>query len=205
MVGNLGALEWSLDKKINARVDYSLNIFNQYTMNYLLDMGAEGVCLSPELNFIQLENFKNLNKAEILVHGEIILMVSDFCMLSSVLGNEEKMCPGYCRKDSYYIKDQKGYKFPVETDNYCRFYVFNSRTLCMIENIERILLMGPESIRIEARRYNKNQVAKTVKIYSEVLNKVINREKPDLTAFKEELQTVSLSPFTKGHYFRGVL
>ncbi len=207
MVANIGALKSGLDKHFSLRGDYSLNVFNFYSMRTLLNLGLQEMCLSPELNFSQLKNFEHLDKAELLIHGEIILilLISEHCILPYVLGRKDEKCLQHCRKNSYYLKDEKGYEFPVATDNNCRFYLFNSRTLCLIDDLEKIISLGPGSVRIEARRSSISQIRTMLKIYREALDKLGRGEKTDLTLYKEELAGIAASDFTKGHYYRGVL
>jgi putative protease len=205
MAGNLGGLKNCLERGIKTHVDYTLNIFNQAALDFLLASGAKSVCLSPELNFQQLEGFNNYDKIELLVHGELILMVSRFCILGGVLGPGEKNCKGYCRQDRYYIQDQKGYRFPVETDRDCRFYVINSRTLCMVEDLTKILALRPQSIRIEAHRLSSRQIKGILAIYRQACQEINDGDKPDLLEMKNRLERFSPSPFTKCHYYRGVL
>lgn len=205
MTANLGDFSWARKKGFSIYSDYSMNVFNVYTLRFLLEQGAEGVCLSPELNLKQLQSFSDLEKAELLVHGELILMQSQFCMLHAALGNEKENCQSFCLKDSYYIKDEKGYEFPIATDADCRFYLFNSRTLCMLEDLPSILAMKPGSIRIEGRRSGAEELGKTVRIYRQALDGIKNKENIDLHKYRQNLENVSRSAFTKCHYYRGVL
>jgi len=205
MAANLGALKWCRDRRLRVRTDYSLNVFNPYSREFLLEQGVEGVCLSPELSWTQLENLGDLSHCEIVVHGEIIMMVSRYCMLKGVLGSGEETCPRFCRQKRYGIKDGKGYQFPVETDEYCRFYAFNSRTMCMMSELDRIVKLGAESIRIEARRSGEQQVASWVGLYRRALDDMARGGKPDLAECEKQLLAVSSSPFSKYHYHRGVL
>ena len=80
MVGNLGDLRAFLDRDIGIYTDYSLNVFNSYSLRFLLDLGVKGVCLSPELSWKQLQSFGNIDKVEMLVHGELLLMISRHCI-----------------------------------------------------------------------------------------------------------------------------
>ena len=66
-------------------------------------------------------------------------MQSEYCLLGGVLGGEGLKCEAPCTRNDYYLKDSKGYEFPVAVDADCRFYVFNSRTLCMMEDLARVL------------------------------------------------------------------
>jgi putative protease len=126
-------------------------------------------------------------------------------MLSGVLGDNGNKCKGFCNKDDYHIIDDRGYEFPVETDADCRFYVFNSRTLCMMDDLDKIIAFQPGSIRIEARRLGEKEIFSIVKLYRQALDKLLNKDKPDLDSYKEELARISGSSFTKCHYYRGVL
>jgi putative protease len=203
MAGNPGSLHRCLKTGREVIGDYTLNVFNRYSLRFLLEQGVSGVCLSPELNFSQLQLFTDLGQTELLVHGEIILMLSEYCMLWGVMGQEEK-CSGICQQDRYYIKDERGYSFPVATDADCRFYVFNSRTLCMMDKIDKIIALGPASIRIEARRLNPPAVEKTVAGYRMALDELGAGLKPDLQLYQEKLMLPG-EAFTRSHYYRGVL
>lgn len=205
MAGNLGAIKWCRDRGIMVKADYSLNVFNFYALNSLLQMGVEGVCLSPELSWVQLEDFGTLSQCEVIVHGELIIMVSRYCMLKGMLGHPDGTCPRFCRQKDYEIRDSKGYHFPLEGDDYCRFYVFNSRTLCMIDEIYRLMELGVGSIRIEARRSKETQVENWVSIYRKVLDEIAAGSRPDLQRYEEQLAAASSSLFSKYHYHRGVL
>jgi Collagenase and related proteases len=204
MIASWADLEWALQTGLNPRADYSLNIFNHYTERLLTGLAITGICLSPELNLEQLAGFGDLHNAELIVHGDLIIMESQYCMLGGVLGGGKK-CTAPCTAKRYCLRDSKGFEFPVATDADCRFYVFNSRTLCMMEDLPRIISLGPGSIRIEARNMTDGQIEASVGLYREALNQLDHGAKPDLSLYKHELSKTSNSAFTKGHYYRGVL
>lgn len=206
MVANIGALHWAITNGTNFRVDYSLNVFNTCTLRYLNRMGAETVCLSPELNYNRLKNIKGLSNSEIIIHGEIILMTSEYCMLRGILGNGEENCSHFCQKQNYAIRDQIGYTFPVDTDINCRFYVFNSRTLCLIDNLPKIIALGVGGVRIEARHSRELELKMAVKLYRQAIDELFEKKgKPDLEAYRQELERTAASSFTRGHFYRGII
>lgn len=172
-----------------------------------MEEGASGVCLSPELNFSQLSEWtaSELSAAEVLVHGELVLMVSEYCMLRGALDGGESTCSGFCRRDKFALRDRKGFVFPVQTDANCRAYVLNSRTLCMIEDLPRLVDLGFGSLRIEARRGSPEYINGTVRRYRQALDLLFYGGEPDLGAMKEKLASIAPSEFTKIHYYRGVL
>ncbi|HZK42692.1 MAG TPA: DUF3656 domain-containing protein [Syntrophomonadaceae bacterium] len=206
MVSNFGALNWCMQNKIEPVADYTFNIYNPYSLRFLLDKKIKRISLSPELNLKQINQFPDLSRVELIVHGDLILMTSEYCMLTGVLGNGKHPCKErYCEHNNYFIQDEKGFRFPVTTDAYCRFYVFNSRTLSMLEDLEKLTKKKPYALRIEAHRLSGEQLTRTVSIYRQVLEQINSNSKPDLLKAKLELTEVSSSPFTKGHYYRGVL
>ncbi len=205
MAGNLGALNWCSNNGINSRVDYSLNIFNSYSLRFMVQQGAERVCISPELNYNCLKNIRGLNYGEVIVHGELILMTSQYCMLKGMLGDGSEQCLGFCHQDRYAIKDDRDYYFPIESDTYCRFYVFNSRTLCMIDDLDKIMALTPAGLRIEARHAQEREVDMVVRLYRRAIDDIISDNKKDLQSYRMELEKITPSPFTRGHYYRGVI
>jgi len=205
MIASWADLKWGLTNGFELQTDYNLNIYNRYALDLLVKMGVGGVCLSPELNFEQLHSFANFDKVELLVHGELILMLSQHCMLGSAVNGKQEKCSSPCVGHNYCLQDDKAYQFPLATDADCRFYVFNSRSLCMLEDLPKILKLCPAGIRIEARRLTNEQLRTTVKIYRQAFNELQKGLQPDWRAYQQELSAVSPSTFTKGHYYRGVL
>ncbi|MDD4802368.1 MAG: U32 family peptidase [Syntrophomonas sp.] len=204
MIASWADLKWGIKKGFNLMTDYSLNVFNRYSLRYLLQQGITCACLSPELSLSRLQNFTDLSKAELCIHGELILLVSQHCLLGSLLGGGTK-CPVPCRTNSYRLVDGLGYEFPLATDSNCRLYLFNSRTLCMITDLPSIMALKPASLRIEARRLSATQLTGTVTLYRQALDELLKGNKPNLGDYQQDLAAVSSSPFTKGHYYRGVL
>ena len=204
MIGNWGDLRWGVQQDAEIMTDYSLNIFNMYAQRYLQELGVISACLSPELNFRQLQSWPDFAKVELLAHGQLQLMESQHCMLGSALGEEAGHCKAPCRKDHFYLQDEKQYKFPVVTDADCRFYVFNSRTLCMMEDLKRLVSLGPLALRIEGRLMSEEELVGTVRLYRQALDQLDEGIEPDLEDFARHLP-IAEQELTKGHYYRGVL
>lgn len=204
MIASWADLEWASNHELNVMTDYNMNIYNRYTLNMLLDFGIKSICLSPELNMQQLTGWAPLQSAELIVHGDLILMESQYCILGGKQTGREN-CSLACRQGSYYLKDAKGYEFPLATDADCRLYVFNSRPLCLIQALPCILALKPASIRIEARQTQCADLGRIMAIYREALNIIDSGGQPDLRSWQQDLNTLSRVPFTKGHYYRGVI
>ena len=204
LLGNWGDIVWARDRELCFSTDYGLNIYNKVSYQTAIQYGARSVCLSVELNAEQLKAFGDLSRAELIVYGELILMVSEGCILSHVLPmRSNKNCPHYCAKDRYYLFDEKAYSFPLAHDAGCRQYVFNSRTLCLWEELATILKWRPYALRLEVQRYTSEQIAQILPIYHHYLENPY-QEANRMMQGKEILQKNADSPCTRGHYWRGI-
>ena len=207
--GNLGVIRKArefTDKPLYA--DFSLNIFNHESANFLAEAGVSQVTLSPELTLEQISMLVPVLPvpAEVIVHGALPLMVSEYCAAGSLLGGGiPGSCPGPCRGSRYGLKDRKDIVFPVELDQFCRMHIFNSRDLCLIEDVGIIAGTGAAALRIEARREGHDYVRDAVRVYRRVLEMPGRMSGGELSELKEILAGLSPQGFTKGHYYRGVI
>ncbi|MBE8950086.1 MAG: U32 family peptidase [Quinella sp. 3Q1] len=185
-VHNLATL--NLAKKFNApiRTDFSLHVFNSATINFLKNLGVDGVTLSPELNLTQIKSLakKSCLPVECIVHGRQELMISAYCVLGSFLGGlDKKICPRVCRTKNFFLRDRLGELFPVVTDQFCRMHILNAKTLSMIEH--RADFDGVARIRVDCRALTLEEIAQVVRAY--------------------KFGGAEIENFTRGHYFRGVI
>jgi len=204
--GSLQLLNLLGAKEIHA--DYPLNIFNAQAACFFSDKGAKSYCLSPELNTQEIKQFgRMLKDAEYVVHGWPPLMVSRHCVLNSRTGScgSDSPCQQACRKP-YGLKDRMKLTFPLRTDRGCRMYIYNSKELCLIENLAELVGYGVMYLRIEAKIQDSRHVERVVTDYDKIL-KLIKAgvyTAEDGERARERLEASSPQGITKGHYFRGV-
>ncbi|MEM3664929.1 MAG: U32 family peptidase [Candidatus Jordarchaeales archaeon] len=197
LAGNYGTLNLLLEAKVApVYVDYFLNVTNSISLHALNRLGVRGVALSPELTLkqISLIHKKGL-EVECVAHGPLELMVSEHCVARSVLCPEGK-CSAPCFRSSFYLEDERGFRFPVMFDQNCRMHLFNSRDLCMIDSLDRLAEAGVKVARLDCRAKNPSYVEEVVRAYRSVL------DGSSALLFKKTLR--ELAPITRGHFFRGV-
>lgn len=210
LVANTGLLQQGKELGIkNIWADYPLNVFNDYAIQTLLDWDVRHVALSPELTLEQIKTFRQIGKIplETLVHGRLPLMVIEHCAVGNILGTGHKLngCPMPCQKDDYGLEDRLKMVFPLECDQDCRMWVFNSKTLCLVDHLQQIVDAGVNIFRIEGRREDQEWISKVVRIYREVLDQCLNKQRNlNRENIKEKLLELNPEGFTTGHYFRGV-
>ncbi len=213
MAANLGVLKYAKD--FNERAvyfDYPLYVFNSITAEAFKDIGAKRITLSPELTLEQIKKLRIPSdvETECLVHGRLQIMITDHCLSSLAIRETrqgEESCNMSCKHDDLILKDSAGYQFPVSFDSKCRMHVYNSRELCLYDNLYDICNAPVDIIRIEAKDRNVEYIQQVVAIYSHWLERAASGEflsVREISASKYILEELSENGITKGHYFRGV-
>ncbi|MDP4159455.1 MAG: U32 family peptidase [Bacillota bacterium] len=210
MVSNLGELELirSIDVEWPFEVDYSLNIFNEASLAHFLRLGAQVVTLSPELHHEQLAHLAKWPRTELMVFGDLEMMVSEYCPVGSTLGGKKgEHCARPCVQAPHYLRDRMRYDFPVETDQECRMHLFNVKILNLYEELAQIRRMGISTLRLQLTRQTPEQVSRIVRLFSKAWDTINAGKKAAWTSEEGMDDLTALFPggFTKGHFYRGVL
>ena len=145
--------------------NYTLNVFNNHTINELAKLKINMVTLSPELDESSLRNLCSTSPipTELMVYGNLPVMNMGYCLLGSSNKCYPK-CQMRCKTASkYYIKDRLGYKFRVVPDNIQTVTtIYNSKiTSIPYENIR------PSSVRISILDENINEINEAIKTVKE--------------------------------------
>lgn len=203
-VNNLGTVELLRSHKFSLMADYGLNVFNKLSLDFWQSQGIEVVTLSPELSFSQIEKLarQKATAIECLVYGPLEMMVSEYCVIGSFLGGLGKeQCRQACLNGKYYLKDRMNALFPVETDQFCRMHVLNSKELSMLPHLPQFTFAGVDRVRLEAKTLAPDAIEKVTKLYRQVLDQ--GESHPAF--LNGQIESLEPKEFTRGHYFRGVL
>lgn len=183
---------------------FSLTSYNSEALNFFYQYGISSATLSPELNLKQIEIMAAASPIKLMtiVSGRLELMVSDYCVLGSFLGNIDKgVCSQPCKQKKYFLKDRKETIFPVVTDQFCRMHILNSKLLSMLPYARKLLDLGISSLIIDARSLDDKNLIQTIKAY----NNAANIKSSDYNEFiADQLKKQEITDITRGHFFRGV-
>ena len=208
LVANLGLIE-ELSKSYQTKLfgDYSLNVFNGQTAKFYESLGCKQISLSPELTLDQLRLMDMPSNSELLVQGQMTMMVSEYCALGSTISDMtcKEKCPAPCRKDNYGLRDRMNFVFPIEVDQFCHMHIFNPKELCLIEDIPHLLEAGINNLRLELKRDDPYKVREIVSTYRNAIAELARGDFYDGQVYKEKLDKLSTNGITKGHLYRGVL
>ena len=153
----------SLDKYHNYSTDYFLNVTNHYSLDYISKY-AKKVMLSIECT---IENIKDIlnksnNNVEVLIYGNIELMIMKYCPLNTIV-NKDKICK-VCQNDNkYYLKDRnnKLYRLENNKDTHSTI-ILNCNKTNLIDKIDELKKYGVTNFRIEFLDENKDEVKEII-------------------------------------------
>lgn len=196
MVSNTGTFRSAKKMGLGIIVDSPLNVFNHSSLDFWIGQGARMVVLSPELTLDEMGQIAPCGATECIVHGRLELMESEHCIIG---GMYEGACPAPCKENEFELVDEKRYTFPIRMDSDCRMHVLNSKVLCMLDDIPRIVEAGVSSIRIDAGTIDILDLETVVRSYRDAVDECFEEGGKSIAKCKD-LNKES----TKGHYFRGV-
>ena len=108
------------------------------------------------------------------------------------------------RNDRYYLEEAKrpGEYYPIEEDGKGT-YVMNSKDLCMIEHLDKIMAAGVTGLKIEGRNKTDFYVATVARTYKRALALVASRkyQASNKRELKKELENLTHRDYTTGFLF----
>lgn len=212
-VGTLALIK-KLAPKTDVHVSTQAGVVNYLTAKTFHEMGAKRVVLARELSLSEIAEIRQKTdenlELEAFVHGSMCVSFSGRCLLSSYLTGRDANrgdCAQPCRwKYNLVEENRQGQYFPVfeEADG---TYFLNSRDLCMIEHIDKLVKAGVNSLKIEGRAKSAYYVAVTTNVYKMALLDYYSFTGNTGTAWqvkpwmKDELEKISHREYNTGFYF----
>lgn len=197
LISQLGAFELVTGTDKSLAADFSLNIFNSWTLERLAEFGVETAAVSPELRLKEIEDLatdKNIVK-EVIVYGYLPMMVSNYCPVGGVARKFDfsQECTINCQNRNYGLRDRKGMVEAIKTDpQNCRSIIYNSQPLHLLNHLAKFKDSNCARLRLDFTFEGKEETAEIIKNYQ--------------TQLRNPQQKVSstIKNYTTGHFFRGV-
>ncbi len=139
---------------------------------------TQGVCRINAARELSLAEISQLAKdanvqIEAFVHGAMCISFSGRCLLSNFMAkrpSNQGMCCQPCRFEYAVVEETRpGQYFPVKEDRHGT-YIFNSKDLCMLEHLPRMIATGVRALKIEGRMKGIHYAATAVKVYREAID-----------------------------------
>ncbi len=210
IVADLGALGLIREIIPEARVHISTqaSITNHHGVKVAEKLGASRVNLAREISFNDLKVIKGKSKVEIevFVHGALCISYSGRCMLSKYMAGRDANkgeCAHSCRWNYYLMEEQRSNLFFQIQQDKSGTYIYNSRDLCLLPELNDLVGAGIDSIKIEGRMKTESYVSLVTWVYRMALDHIaegsLTQDKIDY--LMAELDKASHRNYTKGFMF----
>ncbi len=209
MISELGSYHKMLHDSLQPLyINYPLNLFNHQAIFSLDQARVQQAALSPELALKQMGKLRKKIKhlpLEILVQGPLELMLTEYCPLKTILGNESQACPKHCRQQGYALRDRLRMDFPIYMDQFCRMHLLNCVDHCLYGELGQLFEVGKLTWRLDLRIFSSREVGVFVAAYHRALQVLTEgRKLVDVDQTIERFKKITRRGITKGHYYRGV-
>lgn len=207
---NLGAIHYF--QKINPFQgqllgDFSLNVTNHLTADYLLAKNLTSLCLSYDLNQNQVsEILKNSTpeKLEITVHQFMPSFHMEHCVFAAFLskGSSFKDCGKPCEKHHVQLRDQFNNLHWIKPDHECRNTMFNAKAQTAIKFVADWKTLGLGSIRYEALHETGAELINKIQSYVDFLKGNLSLDETLKSLKTTETYGLSEGSFRKEHKYQ---
>ncbi len=206
LVHNLGSLHLvRTQSDIPMYADFSFNVLNRSSIEYLSRLGARQVTLSLEASFKTLKDLAGSAcvPLECIIHGPIPGMYLEHCLMSMSLMNttSHDPCRGPCRYLQCGLSDTLQQIHPIEVDQYCRTHLLFSKDLACLNYVADFVNTGVRTLRIEGQYYEKELVGALTALYADL---IANPFQGINAARLKRLIAMSPRGFSLGAYPKGI-
>ncbi|QRN96167.1 U32 family peptidase [Archangium violaceum] len=154
--------------------DFSLNVTNSLTAAHLLRLGLDTLTFSHDLDETQLFSLLDhapANRFAVALHHHIATFHTEHCVYSHNLSNgrDYRSCGRPCERHQISLRDRIGLEHPVIVDVGCRNTVFNAQAQSAASLVPKLLERGVRRYRVEFVRESREEAARVLSAYQELL------------------------------------
>lgn len=179
LIRNLSGMAFFREHNIPTVADFSLNVTNELTAEYLLQHGVQRLVPSYDMNRDQLLDLVKVVPAawlEIVVHQHMPMFHMEHCVFCAVLspGTNKTNCGRPCDFHKVELRDRIGQEHPLTADVGCRNTLFNATPQSSAEVVPSLLSRGVRNFRIEFLYDDENRIREILKLYRGLLSGAID-------------------------------
>ena len=205
LVSDLGVLSLAKETNLKIHVSTQANVTNFQAAKFFQALGASRIVLARELTREEILDIKQNCSAEleIFIHGAMCISYSGRCWLSKFLTGRDAnrgACTHSCRWKYNLVEETRaGEFFPVGEDERGS-YVMNSKDLCLLPCLDKVIESGVASLKIEGRMKSVNYVAGVVKVYRAAIDSYFDGDFKVRDEWLDELNKIAHRPYTTGFF-----
>ncbi|MBQ3336999.1 MAG: U32 family peptidase [Selenomonadaceae bacterium] len=207
LISDLGVLSLARETNLKIHVSTQANVTNLAAAKFFHELGASRIVLARELTREEILAIKKSCAAEleIFVHGAMCISYSGRCWLSKFWTGRDAnsgACTHSCRWKYNLVEETRPNEiFPVGEDERGS-YVMNSKDLCLLPHLDKVIESGVASLKIEGRMKSVNYVAGVVKVYRAAIDSYFDNPNDFKIRdeWRAELDKVAHRPYTTGFF-----
>ncbi|MCR1954384.1 U32 family peptidase [Clostridioides mangenotii] len=200
-VGTWGSLD--VFENNDKYIDYYLNTFNSESLNYFNSQKVKSVCISVEMSLDEIEETLKYTEveAEAVVYGYIPMMITEYCPMGVVARDckRDKRCV-ICSQSKYALESADGERFKLFQDMYCRSTIYNSKPLCVLDDLDRLRRVGISVFRLDFTFEGVHEIKEIVESYLDVIDNNNKLDGKSTQVFKY----LEKNGIMEGHYYEGI-
>lgn len=184
------------------------NTVNHESALFWQDQGVSRINLAREMT---LDDIRTTIQAvsipcELFVHGALCIAYSGRCLLSNALTGRnanQGACTQPCRwRYTLQEETRPGVHLPIE-ENSNGTFIFNSKDLCLLEQLPELIQAGAGALKIEGRMKGVHYLAGVLRVYRAALDHYASDPSGYRTdpVWLDELSTISHRGYTTGFLF----
>ena len=190
---------------LNLHVSTQANVTNYKSAQAWSKLGASRVVLARELSQAEVLDIKNNCNAELemFVHGAMCISYSGRCYLSHYLTGRDGnagQCTHSCRWKYNLVEEKRPNEYFNVVEDERGSYVMNSKDLCLLPYLDKVIESGVSSLKIEGRMKSVHYVASVVKVYREAIDSYYNGSFQVKSEWLDELDKIAHRPYTSGFF-----
>lgn len=205
VISDVGVLKLAkqIAPKIPIHLSTQANCVNWKAVRFWQKQGVKRIVLARETSLKEIfEIHKKVPKIELecFVHGAMCMSYSGRCILSKLFSGRSAnlgCCAQPCRREyKISLADEEEKNLLIDQDRHGT-YILNSKDLCLIEYLGKLVKAGISSFKLEGRTKSAYYLAAITKLYRQTID---NNYIPP-KGYKQELQKITNRGYTNGFLF----
>ncbi len=174
LIRNLGSIAFFRRKRFRLHGDFSLNVANPLTAEFLLEQGLDQLTISYDLNLkevLALLRYDPGNRFELTVHQHMPMFHMEHCVFAAFLseGTDHTNCGRPCDRHQLKLRDRVGSEHVVKADVGCRNTVFNARAQSGAHCAQALMAAGLRKFRVEFLNETRSEALRVIRTYRQLL------------------------------------
>ncbi|MEA3212211.1 MAG: family peptidase [Chthoniobacter sp.] len=174
LIRNLGAIEHFRSSPLRRIGDFSLNVANPLTADWLIRKGLERVTISYDLNIDQVLDLLGAAPPawfELTLHQHMPMFHMEHCVFAAFLSNGTSFldCGRPCDSHRVHLRDRVGMEHPLRADVGCRNTLFNAVPQTGAGFFPALDAAGLRDFRIELLEEDAGETQRVINAYQALL------------------------------------